>query len=121
MKLGPHMHHLNTVHLHKSEGVSEWAGGRRMQKTTKKCQEINKILTLTLPKNIFKNAIKVGIILLLSLIIWLWFWGNKGGGGFNPPCGGGVHPTTRSELLHKKAYLKNFTKFIRKQPHMSLF
>ena len=41
MKLGPHMHYLDTVHLHKSEGVSEWAGGRRMQKTTKKCQEIN--------------------------------------------------------------------------------
>ena len=39
MKLGPDMDLHNAFHLHKSEGGSEWAGGRRIQKTIKKCQE----------------------------------------------------------------------------------
>ena len=41
MKLGPDMHHLNSFHFQKSEGGSECVGGGRIQKTIKKCQEIN--------------------------------------------------------------------------------
>ena len=51
-------------------------GGRgRIQKTIKKCHEINKIATLTLPKNSFQNAIKTGIFLLSSIAIWIYWWG----------------------------------------------
>ena len=61
------MHHLNTFHLHKNGGGNEWAGGGHIQKTIKKCHEINKISTLTSPKNSSENAIKVGIFLTSSL------------------------------------------------------
>ena len=71
MKLVPDMYHLNTFHLNKNEGSSEWAGGGRIQKTIKKCQEIHKIATLTSPKISVQNDIKVGIFLLSSLTIWL--------------------------------------------------
>ena len=85
MKLDWDMNQLDTFHLHKNGGGSEWAGWGRIQKTIKKCQEINKIPTLTSPKNSLQNAIKARIFLLSSLTIWLYCWqGLKmkmGGGG----------------------------------------
>ena len=58
MKLGPDMYLLNTFHIPKNEGVNEWVEGRGIQKTTKKCHEINKISTLTSPNNSLQNAMK---------------------------------------------------------------
>ena len=71
IKLVPDMYHLNTFHLNKNEGGSEWAGGGRIQKTITKCQEIHKIATLASPKISVQNDIRVGIFLLSSLTIWL--------------------------------------------------
>ena len=48
----------------KNEGVNEWVGGRRIQKTTKKRHKINKILTSTSPNNSLQNAMKVGTFLM---------------------------------------------------------
>ena len=61
MKLGPDMYLLNTFHIPKTEGVNEWAGEGRFQKTIKTCYKINKISTLTSPKNSLQNPMKVGI------------------------------------------------------------
>ena len=54
------MYHLNTSHLHKNGAGSEWAGERGIQKTIKRCHEINIISTLTSNKNSLKNATNVG-------------------------------------------------------------
>ena len=42
MKLGPGMYHLNTFNIPKHEGTNKWAGGGRIQKTTRKYHEILK-------------------------------------------------------------------------------
>ena len=55
------MYHLNTFFLPKNEGVNQWAGEKRTQKTTKKYHKINIISTLTWPNKSLKNAMKVGI------------------------------------------------------------
>ena len=47
MKLGPYFYHLNTFNMPNNEGVNEWVGN---QKSTRKCHEIKKILTLTSSK-----------------------------------------------------------------------
>ena len=57
------MHFQNTFHISKNESVNKWVGGRRIQKTTKKCHEINKILMLASPDNSLQNAMKVGVFL----------------------------------------------------------
>ena len=67
MKLGSGVYHLNTFDVPKNEGVKEWAGVSRIQKTNKKCHKINKILPLTWPNNSLQNAMKVGIFLMPSL------------------------------------------------------
>ena len=64
MKLGPVMYLLNTFHIPKHEGVNEWVGRRRIQKTTKKYHEINKISTLTTHNNSLQNTMKVGFFLM---------------------------------------------------------
>ena len=64
------------------------AGRGCTRKTIKKCYEINKFPTLTLPKTSLQNAIKAGIFLLSSIIIWLYCW-SKSRGGPNPPRYGG--------------------------------
>ena len=61
MKLGSNVYQLNTFHLETNEGGSKWAGWERIQKTIKKCHQINQISTLTLPNNSLLNAINVGI------------------------------------------------------------
>ena len=71
MKLGPDMYHLNTFHLQQNEGSSEWVGGRCIQRTIKKCHEINKVSTLTSHKNSLQNTMKVEFFFLRSLTIWL--------------------------------------------------
>ena len=65
------MSHVNTFHLHRNQGGSEWDGGGQIQKSIKKCHEINKISTLTSPSNSLQNAMNFGIFLLLSLTISL--------------------------------------------------
>ena len=52
------------TNIPKNEDVNEWVEGRRIQKTTKKCHEINKISTLTSPNNSLQNAMKVGVFLM---------------------------------------------------------
>ena len=61
MKLGPDMHHLNTFHIAKHEGVNKWAGGGRNQKTTRICHEIKRILTFASSKTNSDNAKEKGI------------------------------------------------------------
>ena len=46
MKLGPYLYPLNTFNIPKNEGVNEWVGWVRNQKTTRKCHEIKRISTL---------------------------------------------------------------------------
>ena len=50
MKLSPYLYNLNTFNILSNEGVNEWAGGWRNQKTTRKCHEIKRISTLTSSK-----------------------------------------------------------------------
>ena len=64
MNLHPEMYLLNTFQIPKHEGVNEWLGGRRVQKTTEKRHKINKISTSTSPNNSLQNAMKVGIFLM---------------------------------------------------------
>ena len=71
MKLVPDMYHLNSFHLHRNEGGSEWAGDEHIPKTIKKWHEINKILTLTSSYTSFQNAMNIVIFLMSSLTIWL--------------------------------------------------
>ena len=66
-----HIYHLITFHLHKNGRGNDWASGRCIQKTIKKCYEINKFLTLTSPKNTLQSAVKVGTFLLSPLTICL--------------------------------------------------
>ena len=75
------MYHVNTFHLHQNEGGSELAAGRGIQKTIKRCHEINKISALTRPNNSLKKAMNVGVFLLSSLTIWLYCWKRTHGGG----------------------------------------
>ena len=70
MKLGPDMYHLKTFHLHQNEGGSDLAGGRGIQKTIKKCHEINIISALTW-SNKFEKPYDGRVFLLSSLTIWL--------------------------------------------------
>ena len=57
MKLGPDMYHLNTFDIPKHEGVNKWAGGGgRIQKTTRKCNEIKRISTFASSKTNSDNA-----------------------------------------------------------------
>ena len=80
MKLGPDMYHLNTFNLQQNEGGSDLTGGRGIQKTIKKCHEINMISALTRPNNSLKNATNVGVFLTvilnhLALVLTGWHWG----------------------------------------------
>ena len=61
MKLGPDMYHLNIFHFHTNEGGSEWTGRGRIRKTINKCDEINKISTLTSPNNSLQNTMNFEI------------------------------------------------------------
>ena len=63
MKLGPDMYPLNTFNIPKRihEGVNKWAGGGRIQKTTRKCQEIKRISTFASSKINSDNAKEKGI------------------------------------------------------------
>ena len=60
MKPRSDMYLLNIFHIPENEGVNEWVGGKRIQKTTKKGHKINKISTLTSPSNSLQNAMKSG-------------------------------------------------------------
>ena len=71
MKLGPYLYHLKTFNRPNNEGVNEWAGGGRNQKTTRKCHEIKRISTLTSCKTILENAKEMEIFSLPSIIIKL--------------------------------------------------
>ena len=64
MKLGRDISHLNTIHLDRNEGGSEWLGGWGVQKTVKKCHEISIISALTWTNNSLENATDVGFFLL---------------------------------------------------------
>ena len=84
------MYHLNTFDIPKHEGVNKWAGGgRRIQKTTRKCNEIKRISTFASSKTNSDNAKKKRIFYChrepsnSSADIT---WGM--GGGFNPSYGG---------------------------------
>ena len=72
MKLARDMYHPNTFDWHRNEGGIEWAGGGRIQKTIKKCDEISIISALTRPNNSLKKATSVGDFSLSSLTIWLY-------------------------------------------------
>ena len=69
MKLGPDMYHLNTFNIPKHEGITEWAGGGRNQKTTRKCYEVKRISTFTSSKTNSDNAKEKGIFSLPSITI----------------------------------------------------
>ena len=56
MKLDPYLYHLNTFNIPNNDGVNKWVGGGRNQKTTRKCHEIKRILTLTSSKTSLENA-----------------------------------------------------------------
>ena len=78
------MYQLDTFHLHKNEGASEWVGGWCIQKTIKKCHQVNQISTSTSLNNSLLNAINFGIFLPSSSAIWLYCWRR----GLDPPYGG---------------------------------
>ena len=69
MKLGPYLYHLNTFNIPNNEGVNEWVGGGRNQKTTIKCHEIKRISTLTSSKTSSENAKEMDIFSLPSITI----------------------------------------------------
>ena len=69
MKLGPDMNHLSTFNISKHEGVNEWAGEGRNQKTTRKCHEIKIISTFASSKTNSDNAKEKGIFSLASITI----------------------------------------------------
>ena len=67
------MYLLNSFQIPKNEVVNEWVGegrGGHVQKSTKKCHEINKISTLTSPNNSLQNAMKVEIFFNVTLNYW---------------------------------------------------
>ena len=83
----------------------QWMGGwvGCIQKTIKKCHEINIIFTLTRPNNGLKNAMKVGFVLLSSLTIWLDCWegthGKRGGsGGWTPHMWGASYSVEHMQM-----------------------
>ena len=53
MKLVPDMYHVNTFNIPKHEGVNKWAGGGRIQKTTK---NVMKLRESRLSNFTFKSA-----------------------------------------------------------------
>ena len=60
---------LYTFNIPKNEGVNEWIGGGRNQKTTRKCHEIKRISTLTSSKTSLENGKEMGIFSLPSITI----------------------------------------------------
>ena len=89
MKLGPVMYHLNNSHLHKNGGGSEWVGGRGIQKTIKRCHEINIISALTRPNNSLKKTMNVGVFFTVFLNhLALLLKGDTGERGANSPIRG---------------------------------
>ena len=69
MNFDPDMYHLSTFNIPKHEGVNEWAGERRNQKTTRKCHKIKRILTFASSKTSSDNATEKGILSLPSITI----------------------------------------------------
>ena len=69
MKLGPYLYHLNTFNIPNNEGVNEWVGGGRNQKTTRECHEIKRISSLTSSKTSVENAKEMEIFSLPSTTI----------------------------------------------------
>ena len=69
MKLGPYLYHLNTFNIPNNEGVNEWVGGGRNQKSIRKCHEIKRILTLASSKTSLENAKEMDISSLPSITI----------------------------------------------------
>ena len=104
MKLGPDMCHLNTFHLNRNRGGSEWTGVGVHPKSIKKYHEINKIWNLTSNKNSLKNAINFGSFLLSPLTIWLYCWKGTQGVKRGQPAIRGVL-LTRVLLLTRKLRL----------------
>ena len=60
---------LNTFNIPKNEDVNEWTSGGHNQKTTRKCHEIKRILTLTSFKTSLENGKEIGIFSLPSITI----------------------------------------------------
>ena len=56
MKLGPDMYPLNTFNIPNYEGVNKWMGRGRIQKTTRKCHVIKRILTFASSETNSDNA-----------------------------------------------------------------
>ena len=69
MKLEPYLYHLNTFNIPNNDGVNEWVGGGRNQKTIRKCHEIKSISTLTSSKTSLKNAKEMEIFSMPSMTI----------------------------------------------------
>ena len=69
MKLGPYLYHLNAFNIPNNEGVNEWVGGGCNQKSTRKCQESKRILTLTSSKTSLENTKEIEIFSPPSITI----------------------------------------------------
>ena len=69
MKLGADIHHQNIFNMPKHEGVNEWAGEGRHQKTTRKCYEIKRMSTFPSSKTNSDDAKEKEIFLLPSITI----------------------------------------------------
>ena len=63
------MCYLNIFNIPKHEGVNEWAGDGRNQKTNRKCHEIKKILTFASSKTNSNKAKEKEIFSLPSITI----------------------------------------------------
>ena len=61
------MSHLNTFNIPKHEGVNEWAGGGRNEKTIRKCYNIKRISTFASSKTNSDNAKENWIFSLPSI------------------------------------------------------
>ena len=64
MKPDLYMYHPNVFHLPEKEGVHKGAGECRIQRKTKKRNEINNTSTLISPNNTLQNIMKVAIFLM---------------------------------------------------------
>ena len=69
MNFGPYLYHLNTFNTPNNEGVNEWVGGERNQKTTRKCHERKRISTSTSSKTSLENTKEMEIFSLPSITI----------------------------------------------------
>ena len=69
MKLGPYLYHLNTFNIPNNEAVNEWVGRGCNQKTTRKCDEIKRISTLTSSKTSLENAKEIEIFSMPPITI----------------------------------------------------